>query len=438
MAKEKNTGRRRRRPKAPATANLVSEGGSERIKIGLIGCGGRGNGTVGDSMRADPGVTVMAVHDLFEGKARRAAESFKKRYKDRCQIKDDHIFHGFNGYRNLCASDLDIVLMATPPAFRPYHLRAAIDGGKSVFMEKPVAVDPAGARRVIEAAELATKKGLGITCGTQRRHSGNYKATMAQIHNGTMGELVGGQCYWNGGGIWFRGVSAGMSEMEWQCHNWYHWTWLSGDQLCEQHIHNIDIINWCFQGPPAKFLGMGGRLTRDYTDQARKASIALNGNEKKTEQYRGNIFCHVGTEMTYPNGARVPKSSNRVGERIVGTKGFSDCHGTIWSHEQDERGKHKVLWKFKGGGSNGRIEEHAILIRTLREGKPINEGRRIAESTLTAIGCRMSAETGREFSWDWLLNSSKHDLLPPEMEKALKPGPGHFPPVPVPGKTKLI
>jgi predicted dehydrogenase len=447
MARQRKTRRKRTAP--DTSVNLVSEGGSDRIKIGLIGCGGRGTGAVKDSMRAEPAVTIVAVHDVFKSKAKRAAEGFKREFRDRCQIKDDHVFSGFGGYRDLCAADLDMVLMATPPVFRPYHLMAAIQGGKSVFMEKPVAVDPAGCRQVIAAAELATKKGLGITCGTQRRHSGNYKANMAKIHAGALGELVGGQCYWNGGGIWYRGPDSRImekwTELEWQCHNWYHFTWLSGDQVCEQHIHNIDIINWCFQGPPVRFCGMGGRLTRDYERQAREASIAINGNDKKTEAYRGDIYCHIGTELTYANGARVlsmgrhaPKSTNRNGEHIVGTEAHSNCRGTIWSHDTDAKGKHKVLWEFKGRGTNGRNEEHAILVRTIREGKPINEGRRIAESTLTAVGCRMSAFTGREFTWDWLLNSSKLDYLPPDVEKNLKPGPGIFHPVAVPGQTKLI
>jgi predicted dehydrogenase len=428
-----------------AAVNMVSGAGSDRIKIGLIGCGGRGTGAVGDSMRADAAVTIMAVADAFEDKARRAADSFKRKYKDRCQIPKDQVFGGFHAYKKLCACDLDLVLMATPPVFRPYHLRAAIEAGKSVFMEKPVAVDPAGCRSVIQSARMASEKGLGITCGTQRRHAANYKATLEQIHNGAIGELVGGQCYWNGGGIWYRAPRPGMSELEWQCHNWYHWNWLSGDQVVEQHIHNIDIINWCFGGPPVRFVGMGGRLTRGYEKQAREASIALNGNDKKAELYRGDIFCHIGTELEYANGARVlsmgrhaPKSTNRVGERIVGTKGTSNCSGRIWSHEQDDRGRAKEIWKFGGRNTSGRTEEHAILIRTLKGNQPVNEGKRIAETTLTAVGCRMSAYTGREFSWNWLLNSSKLDLLPADVEKNLQPGPGIFHPVAVPGKTPLI
>ena len=225
-----------------------------------------------------------------------------------------------------------------------------------------------------------------------------------------------------GRGIWYRPRDPNLTEMEWQCHNWYHWTWLSGDQVCEQHIHNIDVINWCFQGPPVKFLGMGGRQARDYSRQA-------GGNKK----YEGNIWCHIGTELEYANGARVlsmgrhagGRSAGRVGESIVGTKGTSNCSSRIEGEKP---------WQFKGRGTGGRTEEHAVLIQGMKANKPVNEGKRIAESTLTAVGCRMSAYTGREFSWDWLLKSSKLDLLP----KEIKPGPGHFPPVAVPGVTKLI
>jgi predicted dehydrogenase len=424
---------------AGASVNMASGQGTDRVRIGLIGCGGRGTGAVGDAMSADPTVTIYGVADLFEPQAKEAADRFAKQFKDRCQIKPDNVFWGFDAYRKLAAMDLDYVVMATPPVFRPYHLRACIEAGKSVFMEKPVAVDPAGARSVIESARIADEKGLCITCGTQRRHASDYMATMEQIHQGAIGELVGGQCYWNGGGIWYRDVANGMSELEWQCHNWYHFTWLSGDQLVEQHVHNIDVMNWCFGGPPAKFLAMGNRQTRDYSKQARDAAIKLNGNDAKAKQYEGDIYCHVGTEMTYPNGARVlsmgrhaPKSTDRVNERIVGTKGTSDCNSSI----VDLKGE--KIWSFNGRGTEGRTEEHAVLIEGMKNKKPVNEGRRIAESTLTAIGCRMSAFTGREISWDWLLNSSKLDYLPPELEKQLKPGPGIFHEVAIPGQTKLI
>jgi predicted dehydrogenase len=418
--------------------NQVSAGGSDRVKVGLIGCGGRGTDAINNAMAADPAVTIVACADLFPDKAKRAAEGFKNKFKDRCAITDDQVFGGFDAYRKLVKCDLNYVILATTPVFRSYHLAAAIAAGKNVFMEKPVAVDPGGCRRVIEASKLAAEKGLAIVCGTQRRHSSNYLTTMEQIHNGAIGDLVGGQCYWNGGGIWYRKPRPGMSELEWQIENWYHFTWLSGDQICEQHIHNIDVINWCFQGPPAKFMGMGGRWTRGYEKEAAESSKILNGDESKTQQYRGDIFCHIGTEMEYPNGARVlsmgrhaPKSTERVSERIVGTKGVSDCCSGIWDHAGQQ------IWKSDGKGG-GMVEEHADLIKSFKDGKPLNEGQRIAESTLTAVGCRMSAFTGREISWEWLLKSSKLDYLPPEVEKDLKPGPGIFFPVAVPGLTKLI
>ena len=425
---------------AGASVNMASGQGTDRIRIGLIGCGGRGTGAVGDAMRANPAVTICGVMDLFEKQAQKAAARFAKQYKDRCEIKPDTIFWGFDAYKKLAAMDLDYVVMATPPVFRPYHLRACIEAGKSAFMEKPVAVDPAGVRSVIESARMADEKGLNITCGTQRRHASDYLATMEQIHSGAIGELVGGQCYWNGGGIWYRGYQEGMSELEWQCHNWYHFTWLSGDQLVEQHVHNLDIINWCFQGPPKEFLGMGNRQTRDYSAAAREVSMKLNGNDSKTKQYEGDIYCHIGSELTYPNGAKVlsmgrhaPKSTGRVNERIVGTKGYSDCSNSIVGHDG------KKIWGFKGRGSSGRTEEHAALIAGMKDpAKRINEGKRIAESTLTAIGCRMSAFTGRKLSWDWVLNSSKLDYLPAEVEAQLKPVAGIFHEVAVPGKTPLV
>ncbi len=421
---------------AGGTINLAHGASSGAIKIGLIGCGGRGTGAVGDSMKADPGIEVIAVCDAFTWRAEKAAKSFKNKYKDRCKIDKDHIFAGYEAYKEIVKTDADIILMATPPGFRPFHLRACIEAGKNVFMEKPVAVDPVGARSVIESAKMADEKGLNITCGTQRRHEPARQALTAEIHAGKLGELVGGQCYWNGGGIWYRGPKEGMTEMDWQCHNWYHWVWLCGDQICEQHIHNIDILNWCFGGPPKSFYAVGGRQCRDYSKQAKQASKALNdGDESKWKDYEGNIWDHIGTELEYPNGARclsmgrhAPKSSNRVSEHIVGSKGVSDCRNRLVDHDGKE------LWKFTGKNHNGRTEEHAVMIRALRgKGERVNEGKRIAESTLTAIGGRMSAYTGRHFSWEWLLQKSKLSLVPDTVES----GKGLFRPVPT-GHDELV
>ena len=279
----------------------------------------------------------------------------------------------------------------------------------------------------MEASKIAKEKGLAIVAGTQRRHELGRVELMKRVHDGAIGELVGGQCYWYGGGIWFRGYQEGWSELEWQCNNWYHFTWLSGDQICEQHIHNIDVMNWCFDGPPKNFTALGGRAWRSYNnDQINPAKEVCrkynNGSEEGWEKYNGDIWDHIFAELEYENGARCLSFSGhspgtgRNGEKIVGAKGTSDCNHNISGEN---------AWQYKGENVNGQQQEHIDLIKSIRAGKPLNEGQQVAESTLTAIGARMSAYTGRSFSWKWLLNASKLDLVP----KELKPGAGIFHPI---------
>ncbi len=386
---------------------LGATAGSDRIRVGLVGCGGRGTGAAQNCLDSSPGVEIVAVGDLFERQVTAA--------KTKLKLDTAQGFWGFDAYQKVLATDIDLVILATPPGFRPMHFEAAIAAGKNVFMEKPVAVDPVGCRSVIATAQIAKQKKLAVVAGTQRRHQHSYIEVMKRIHDGAIGELVGGQCYWNGDGIWFRektGWLADVSDFEWQCWNWYHWDWLSGDQIVEQHIHNLDVMNWAFGGPPAKFYGMGGRQNR--------GALA------------GNIWDHFATELEYPNGARVtsmcrhtPKSSQRVSERVVGTRGTSDCAGSI---------KGDKAYKFEGPSINPMVQEHTDLIASIRSGEPLNEGERVALSTLTAIGCRMSAYTGREISWNWLLNGSTLDIFP----KTIAPGAGHFPLVPIPGQAELV
>jgi len=420
---------------AGAAANLAYAQGTGKIRAGLLGCGGRGNGAIRQCLQADPGVEVIALADLFENKAKGTRDGLQrdKKFKGRVKIDDDHVFSGFDCHEKLAKCEADLLCMATAPAFRGRQMLAAVKAGKHIFTEKPVGTDPAGCRQVIEAGKIAEQKKLGIVAGTQRRHEFSRVALMKRIHDGAIGELVGGQCYWYGGGIWYRGYRQGLSELEWQCHNWYHFTWLSGDQICEQHIHNIDVMNWCFDGPPAKFTAVGGRGTRDYSRQAKEVCKRLhNGSVKGWEKYNGNIWDHIFAEFEYPNGARVLSFSGhgpgkgRGGERIIGTKGTSDCRGS-YSGEKP--------WSYRGRNVNGQQQEHNDLIKSIRAGKPLNHGRRIAESTLTAIGARIAAYTGRSFTWDWLLNSSKQDLVPPQ--EALKPGPGVFRPIAT-GRDKLV
>ena len=401
----------------------VFAAGSDRIRIGLVGCGGRGIGAVRNCVAADPSVRLVALGDAFPDRIDAALKDFTKGSggnrphpplpADQFTVTRERCFAGFDAYQQVINSGLDLVLLVAPPQFRPRHLEAAFAAGVHVFAEKPVAVDPVGARLVMHLADVAAQKKLAFVAGTQRRHSADYLATMARIHDGAIGELTSGQCYWMQEGLWHRGRQAGWSEMEYQMRNWLYFTWLSGDHIVEQHVHNIDIMNWAFGGPPVKALAMGGRQSR-------------------TDPKYGNAWDHFSVEFEYANGARVqsfcrqaPGTSVRVAERLAGTLGSADPSGTITGGKP---------WKFEDQLVNPYDQEHLDLIRSIRAGQPLNEGRRIAESTLTAILGRMSAYTGREISYSWLLQTSKLDLTPAAFAW------GDAPPVEiaVPGQTKLV
>jgi len=389
---------------------MAATAGSDRIRVGVIGCGGRGTGAAQNCLDSSAGVEIVALGDLFQRQVDAAETKLK--------LKNVQKFSGFDAYQKVLASEVDLVILATPPGFRPTHFEAAVNAGKHIFTEKPVAVDPVGCRQFIAAAQKAKQKRLAVVAGTQRRHQPSYLELMKRIHNGDIGELVGGQCYWNGTGIWFRektGWLENVSDFEWQCWNWYHWDWLCGDQIVEQHIHNLDVINWAFGGPPVKFTGMGGRQTR--------------GN------IQGNIWDHFAVEMEYANGARVtsmcrhtPKATSRIGERVVGSLGVADTRGA----EATIRGA--KAFNYDGPTPNPMVVEHTDLIASIRANQPLNEGEQVAISTLTAIGGRISAYTGREISWNWLLNGSKLDIFP----KKIGAGPGVFSAVPMPGTTELV
>ncbi|AQT66975.1 putative oxidoreductase YvaA [Anaerohalosphaera lusitana] len=392
----------------------VFAAGEEKIRVGVIGCGGRGTGATIDCLRADPAVEVVAMGDLFQDRLDGSLRRLKKDFADRVKVTPETMFTGFDNYKKVCAiEEVDLIVTAAPPHFRPIHLEECVRQGKHVFMEKPVCVDAVGARKVIEASKQAKAKKLGIVAGTQRRHQASYIEAMKRIHDGAIGEIVGGQCYWNMGGLWVKEKKPEWSEMEWQCRNWLYFTWLSGDHIVEQHVHNIDVINWAMGGPPKKAMGMGGR-------------------EVRTEDKYGNIFDHFAIEFEYDNGARVmsmcrqtPNTATRVSERLVGTKGVSDPRQ--WISGENE-------WRFSGEAKNPYVVEHADLIASIRAGEPLNEGQRVAESCLTAIMGRMSAYTGKALSWKWLVNASKLDLSP----EAYEFGPVETRPAATPGKTPLI
>ena len=388
--------------------------GSDAIRIGVIGCGGRGTGATIDCLNSAPGVEVVAMGDLFMDRIDSSLKRIREAHPDKVKVAKDKFFTGFDSYLKVTACpEVNLIVTAAAPGFRPLHLKAAVEAGKHVFMEKPVAVDPMGIRSVIASAELARRKGTAIVAGTQRRHQQSYLELMKRIHDGEIGEIIGGQCYWNQGDLWVIKKTPAMSEMEWQCRNWLYFSWLSGDHIVEQHVHNIDVMNWAFGSLPVKVMGMGGR-------------------QQRTAPEYGNIFDHFAVEFEYPNGVRVhsmcrqiPGCADRVEERIVGTKGYAFGYGEI--HGQN-------FWKFQAEDPNPYVLEHTDLIASIRGGKPLNEGRQIAESTMCAIMGRMSAYTGRAISWEWAMASSKLDLTPAKYDF----GPNPVDPVAIPGVTPLI
>lgn len=391
--------------------------GSDKLRVGLIGCGGRGTGAAQDCVTSSPNVEIVAMGDLFQDHLDNSLVELSKELGDKVSVTQETSFVGFDAYKKVIACDVDMVILATPPHFRPEHLAAAIEAGKHVFMEKPVAVDPTGIRSIIASSELAKNKTLAIVAGTQRRHQAHYLEIMKRIHRGNIGEVVGGQCYWNMGELWVKKRQTGWSDMEWQCRNWLYFTWLSGDHIVEQHVHNLDIINWTIGTHPVQAMGMGGRQVR-------------------TGPEYGNIFDHFAIEYEYPNGARVLSMCRQtagcheqVSERVVGTKGKTYTDGSTGFIEGQNP------FKYEGESPNPYVQEHADLIASIRRGKPLNEGQQVAESTLTAIMGRMSAYTGRALKWDWVMNASKLDLSPPKYDFGID-----LPvrPVAVPGKTKLV
>jgi len=398
--------------------------GSDRLRVGLVGCGTRGVVDAANCVNAMSGVELYALGDLFEKRRGRdrmmglaeGHEWLNNRVSDRMNVPPERRFVGWEAYQRVLETDIDLVLLVTPPHFRPMMARAAVEAGKHVFMEKPVAVDPVGARSIIETAKMAREKGLAFMGGTQWRHRADYQGVMQRIHDGAIGDVVAAQAYYNVAHQWGNERLEGMSEMEWQLRNWYYFTWLSGDHLVEQSIHKVDILNWAFGGPPTKALALGGRIAR-------------------TGEFYGDVYDHFAVEYEYPSGARalnmcrqIEGASYRMGEHIVGTKGQAVSTGRYGLKLVGA-----TSWEHPGKLRDPSVTEHEDLLKSIRDGEPINDGERVAESTLTAILGRMSAYTGQEISWDWIYNASEQQLGPDKYEF----GPATEAKVAIPGQTKL-
>ncbi len=380
------------------------------LRVGVIGCGGRGTGAAEDALNASPSTRIVALADAFEDRVRGARGYLEGLDSDRIAIEDRNCFTGLDAFRRLLDTEVDYVVIAGPPGFRPLHLEAAIDAGKHVFTEKPVGVDPAGIRRVRAAGRRAADRKLGIVAGTQRRHQKSYIETIARIRAGAIGKLVSGRCFWNQGGLWHRDRKPDDTDMSWQLRNWLYFDWLSGDHIVEQHVHNLDVMNWVFGSPPLAARGVGGRQVR-------------------TDPVFGNIYDHFFIDFEYAGGGHVmsmcrqmPDTDGFVGEEVTGTAGRADPARRIEGKEP---------WRFEGSEPNPYVQEHADLIASIEAGQPLNEADQVADATLTAILGREAAYTGRRITWDEIL-ASDLDLTPQRLEF----GPVPIRPVPRPGAPR--
>jgi myo-inositol 2-dehydrogenase / D-chiro-inositol 1-dehydrogenase len=419
---------------AAGSALNAHAAGSDEMRVGIVGCGGRGTDAGGNVLNAADGVRIVAIADVFKPKIEKMREALKdsaskdraKEFKNTVDLPEERCFVGLDAYEKLINhADVNYIILATPPGFRPLHIAATVAAGKHLFTEKPVGVDGPGIRKVLAAYDDSVKKNLCIAAGTQRRHQLGYVETMKQVHDGAIGDILGLRCYWNGGGIWFYPRKPGMSDVAFQLNNWYHFLWVCGDHIVEQHVHNLDVCNWAMKTHPIRCDGIGSRTPQNPSRPA------------GPPQEVGNIFDNFSIDYEYPRGIHmysscrhIPNTQSNVSEAFVGSKGTS--------FTTDRRyilnGKAVVTRQQDQEALSPYVQEHIDLINSIRGGKIINELKNVAESTLTAIMGRMAAYTGRPVTWDFALNS-KDDTFPHDLtwESSLP-----VPPVPVPGKTPLI
>ena len=396
----------------------------DEVRVGLVGAGGRGTGAAVQALSTDGPVRLVAVADAFSDRLEKSLERINKRVGARVDVPESARFTGFDAYKKVIEhEDVDLVILATPPGFRPIHFQHAIEANKHVFMEKPVAVDAPGIRQVMAAGKEAERKNLKVGVGLQRHHYPVYLETMKRIHGGDIGDTVALRVYWNSDGVWVRPRRADMTEMEYQMRNWYYFNWLCGDHIVEQHIHNIDVGNWVKQGHPVKAQGQGGRQTRI-------------GKE------HGEIYDHHFVEYTYADGSTMQSQCrhmkncwNAVSEHAHGTAGSADiAAGTI--RKADGR-----VWTYDGEPADPFQIEHHDLFRAIRNDESYNETERGAQATMSTILGRMATYSGQEISWEQAL-ASNYSLAPDRYAwdsppRSLPDADGRYS-IAVPGKTKVL
>ena len=404
--------------------------GSDELKVALVGCGGRGGGAADQALstyQLGP-LKLVAMADVHEDRLQGTLKNLTTKHAERVDVPKERQFLGFDAFEKAIAI-ADVVILATPPGFRPMQIEAAVKAGKHIFTEKPVATDAPGIRKVLAAAEEAKKKNLKIGVGLQRHHQAGYIETLQRLHDGQIGDIVSMRCYWNGQTPWVKTRESlekqygrKLTEMEYQMRNWYYFTWVCGDHIVEQHIHNLDVINWVKKGHPVKAQGMGGVEVRKGPDY-------------------GEIFDHHAVEFTYADGSvcfsqcrHQPGCWNSVSEHVVGTKGKADVGGyKIFGAEQ---------WRFKAEGAKDPYQqEHDDLFNAIRKNEAYSEAENGAHSTMTAILGRMAAYSGKELEYKAALES-KIELVPKELgfdkPAPVNPGPDGLYPRAIPGTTQVL
>ncbi len=404
---------------AVAMPKNVHAGASEELKVGLIGCGGRGSGAASQALKADSKVKLWAMADAFEDRIELSLNSLQKieEVAPKLDVAKERQFIGFDAYKQVIDC-CDVVLLCTPPQFRPLHLEAAVAAGKHVFAEKPVAVDAPGVRRVLKICEEAKAKNLSIVSGLCLRYDYRFQETIKRIHDGQIGQIQALQANDYRGGIWVKPRLPEWSDMTWQMKNWYYFTWLSGDFNVEQHVHYLDVCSWLKNEYPVKAVGLGGRQVR-------------------TGPEYGHIYDHFSVVYEYSDETKLISNCRQM----AGCMGDMSCHvyGTKGLAHLGERRRGMLIkgeageWRYEGEENNLYQTEHDELFASIRNGRPINNGPYMANSTLVAIMGRQAAYTGQSITWDMALNSQE-DLTPPAYDWNV---PMAVPPVAMPGLTKF-
>jgi len=406
----------------------VNSSVDDTIKIALIGCGDRGTGAAFQALSTKANVKLVALADAFQDRLDKSYNLLSERFKDKVDVPKERQFVGFDGYEKAIAL-ADVVLLVTPPGFRPMHFEEAVKQGKHVFMEKPVAVDSPGIRKVLAAAEIAKQKKLNVVVGLQRRYQTNYRETVKRIEDGAIGDIVSGQVYWNSGGVWVKPRTANQTEMEHQMRNWYYFNWLCGDHIVEQHVHNIDIANWVKNAYPVSVQGTGSRAWRTGKDY-------------------GEIYDNHAVELKYADGSVIYSqcrhfegTHNRVDETFQGTKGkvylSANNSGILWDHQGKEIFNHD-----RKGNANPYQTEHDELFAAIskREYK-FWDAERAAKSCFTSIIGRYATYSGEIIKWDDALKA-ENSLFPDRLAwdalpKSLPDANGLYT-IARPGKTKVL